>query len=152
VHLEMVDHRDVFKVKAWSSSPINIPSEIDVEIVEPPTNEAVKHTLLYPIKLTVVPTDRPVVAPMDPPSPLSSSDARWHRWRRRHSDSPLTLERNSQVLVHARLGPRLGEDGYVEPRHTPSLAALFAIPPSPSDIHAMVVGPSSEGAAMWIEV
>lgn len=80
IHLDNTDHRDTFKVMAWSSSPALILPDMDLEIVEPPMavedHHPGKRTLVYPLLLTVVPVGGPS-RPTDSPSlPLANSERR----------------------------------------------------------------------------
>jgi hypothetical protein len=77
VHPGTTDRHDVFKVVAWYSCPSRIPLELDLEIVEPPMEDEdphpAKHTLVYPVTLSVTPVGL-LLRPADPPSPPSVNE------------------------------------------------------------------------------
>uniref|UniRef100_K3ZDB9 DUF4283 domain-containing protein n=1 Tax=Setaria italica TaxID=4555 RepID=K3ZDB9_SETIT len=58
IHPDMADCRDSFRVSAWCSCPSVFPSEMELEILEPTMAvddpQAVKRTLVYPVKVFVV--------------------------------------------------------------------------------------------------
>lgn len=63
VHPANVDRRDVFQVVAWCSDPSCVPSEMDLDIIEPPLADNIsgpaKRVLRYPISITVTPFNQP---------------------------------------------------------------------------------------------
>lgn len=114
-------HRDVVKVEAWCSNPTLIPSELDLEILEPLTedddSQHVKRTLVYPILISITP-DGMSSRPGDPSSPPPADDGRRRR-RGRRSGLPRTPPASvgaPRASVHERLGLRPVGDGHVEPR------------------------------------
>ncbi|CAN6221336.1 unnamed protein product [Urochloa humidicola] len=113
VHSDTADHRDVFRVIAWSSSPARIPSELDLEIVEPPpeVEEArpTKRTLVYPVAIAVAPVGLPA-APVDPPLPPPAGGGWRRHGRQRPGSSPSTPGRlgGPRPLVHERWGHTQG--------------------------------------------
>jgi hypothetical protein len=128
VHLGNADRRDVFRVVAWCSKPSRVPSEMDLDIIEPPLSDdisgLVKRILRYPISITVTHFNQPSTVG-DPPCP-PLADEGWGRCRRRRcrQNNPSTavapgavgsevstMMTVPRVQVHARLVPQQSE-GY----------------------------------------
>ncbi|CAN6380971.1 unnamed protein product [Urochloa humidicola] len=112
LHPDTADRRDVFTVRAWCSDPTSIPSEMELEIVEPAIGdddpEQGRRTVIYPIVISVL-AAIPAIDPAAPPSPPPSDDERRRRRRRGQSSPGFPLAPDSlpqaRVPVHARLGP-----------------------------------------------
>lgn len=122
-HPSNEDRRDMFLLKAWCSDPARLPSEMVLEIVEPPSASGLGvRTLTYPISVSVRSLDQPRSSPGRPPSPPPEDEDREPRRRRKFSSSPSpsslapAAERGGpstfvagRASVHARLGPRVRE-------------------------------------------
>jgi hypothetical protein len=118
LHPDTVNRRDYssFRLKAWSSWPELIPADMELIIVEPPTqleeSPPLKRALRYQVKIKVMavePSSGNDAPP--PPPPPKDPDLDGKRRRRRASNSPETSVRGSatrgatpRVSVHRRLG------------------------------------------------
>ena len=119
----------MFRLVAWCSDPSCVPSEMDLDIIEPPLADNIsgpaKRVLRYPISITATPFNQPSTVG-DPPSLPPADEERGHRRRRRRrritptmmvapgevgrAASMLTAPR---VSVHERLGPQQFEGCHV---------------------------------------
>lgn len=135
VHPSNEIRRDMFLLKAWCSDPARLPSEMVLEIVEPPSASGPGvRTLTYPISVFVRPLDLPGLSSGDPPSPPPPEDEDTEPRRHRKFSSSLSsslapvaehdgpsTDMAGRSLVHTRLGPRV--------RETMSLPALLVEDP-----------------------
>ncbi|GJN12874.1 hypothetical protein PR202_ga31193 [Eleusine coracana subsp. coracana] len=117
VHADTLSRRDmsVFRLKAWCSRQDLLPSEIDLQIVEPrplaSENLPAKRLLSYVVSVAASPAVLPQ-AEGDPPLPESNQGSGSRR-RSRRSPSPSSPSRSSatedpnghRIPGHARLGP-----------------------------------------------
>lgn len=138
VHLDTTDHRDTFKVVAWSSRPASIPPVMDLEIVEPPMQDDDQHpekrTLVYPVSLSVVPVGLPS-RPVDAPSPPPADNGRRRQERRRPGSLRTPAAAGAlRALVQERLGRWPEAADHVEPRDSASLEPSQSVALAP--VHA----------------
>ncbi|CAO2205839.1 unnamed protein product [Urochloa humidicola] len=147
IHPANDERRDVFRVAAWCSTPERIPTEMDLDIIEPQLLEdgsvPAKRLFSYPITISVAPFVQPSMAG-DPSLPPPVGDGRGRRRRRRRRTAPVespamaaaggtgSTSNVRRGPVHARLGPRPVDVGHVSAvRCSPSRRMLDASSPVP---------------------
>ncbi|KAJ1257145.1 hypothetical protein BS78_K193800 [Paspalum vaginatum] len=111
------DHRDVFRLRAWSSQPELIPEAMELFVEEPHVgvDDGAARALSYPVIISTALSSPPAVTGLPQPPPPANNDSRRRQWRRRHT--PLANDSSAgpsavaaptrgpaRVPVHSRLG------------------------------------------------